>query len=40
MVVHVAVAALLVLEQQGRVVEGRELDEPVVEVSKVAPLDL
>ena len=40
MVVHVAVAALLVLEQQGWMVEGRELDEPMVEVGEVAPLDL
>jgi len=40
MVIHVAVAALLVLEQQGGVVDGRELDEPMVEVGEVAPLDL
>jgi len=40
MVVHVAVAALLVLEQQGRVVESRELDEAMIEVSEVAPLNL
>jgi hypothetical protein len=36
-VVDLAVAALLVLEQQGGVVEGGELDEPVVAVPEHAP---
>ena len=37
-VVHLAVAALLVLEQQRRVVERRELGEPEVMVAVDAPL--
>ncbi|BAS82951.1 Os03g0214050, partial [Oryza sativa Japonica Group] len=36
-VVHAAVAAPDVLEQQRRVVEGRQLGEPVVPVLDVAP---
>lgn len=37
MVVHAAVPALLILEQQRRVVERRQLREPVVQVLRVAP---
>jgi hypothetical protein len=39
-VVHLAVTALLVLEQHRRVVERRELDEAVVQVPDVAPPDV
>lgn len=38
MVVHIAIAALLVLEQEGRAVERRELDEPEVHVPEEAPV--
>lgn len=38
MVIHVAITALLVLEQEERAVERRELDEPEVHVPEQAPV--
>lgn len=38
MVIHIAITALLVLEQEERIVEGCELDEPEVQVPEEAPV--
>jgi hypothetical protein len=38
MVIHIAITALLVLEQEERTVEGCELDEAEVEVPEEAPV--